>query len=126
MLIVITVMGQSQARCKKKFLLRKCIFGKTPFRFFVTLVAGDLGGVDEAGVDPAGHAVLLLPRRVGTLSGLRVVVGPVERHELVPLAVRVEHLVALADGDLVHLDGAARLAGHQDLRGYHLEQQRQG
>jgi hypothetical protein len=26
----------------------------------------------------------------------------------------------------VHLDGAARLAGHQDLRGYHLEQQRQG
>ncbi len=86
---------------------------KHPFRFFVTLVADcDLGGVDEAGVDPAGHAVLLLPRRVGTLSGLRVVVGPVERHELVPLAVRVEHLVALADGDLVHLDGAARLAGH--------------
>ncbi len=93
---------------------------KFPIRF-QTLVAGDLGGVDEAGVDPAGHAVLLLPRRVRTLSGLRVVVGPVERHELVPLAVSVEHLVALADGDLVHLDGAARLAGHQDLGGYHLE-----
>ena len=83
--------------------------------------ATHLGGIDKAGINPAGHRVLLLPRRVGALAGLLVVVGPVERHELVAGALLVEHVVALFDGDLVHLDGAARLAGHQDLGRYDLE-----
>ena len=93
----------------------------TQARMRVDLAPPNLGWVDKAGVDPAGHAVLLLARRVGTLPGRRVVVGPVEGHELVALAVRVKHLVALVDGDLVHLNGAARLTRHQDLRRHHLE-----
>ena len=77
--------------------------------------AGYLGGVHEAGVNPASHAVLLLPRRVGTLPGALVVISAVKRHKLIACAVLVIHLVALLNLDLVHLDGAPRLARHQDL-----------
>ena len=45
---------------------------------------------------------------------------PVKGHKLVAAAVRVVHLVTLLDRDLVHLDGAARLAGHQDFSRDHL------
>ena len=62
----------------------------------------------------------LLPGRIWTLPSLAVVVRPVERHERVPRAVLVVHLVALVDGDAVHLDGAAVLGGHQDLGAHHL------
>ena len=57
---------------------------------------------------------------VGTLSGPAVVVCPMEGHVAVALAVLVVHLVALVDGDVVHLDGAAMLGGHQDLGAHHL------
>ena len=57
----------------------------------------------------------LLSRAVWTLPGLGVVLGAVEGHVGGALAVLVVHLVALVDGDLVDLDGAAVLGGHQDL-----------
>lgn len=77
----------------------------------------NLSGVNETGVYPAGDTIVLLPGAVGALPRALVVVGPVERHELVPLTLRVVHLVALVYGDLVHLYGAPRLAGHEYLRG---------
>ena len=68
-------------------------------------------------------ATCLLPGAVRALPRVFVVVGPVEGHELLPGALCVVHLVALFDGDLVHLDGAAVLAGHQDLRRHNLPEE---
>lgn len=76
--------------------------------------------VNERAVDPAGHAVQLLAGAVGTLAGVLVVAGPVERDVLVAAALLVVHLVALFDRDLVHLDGATALTGHQDFARDHL------
>jgi len=61
------------------------------------------------------RVVYLFAGAVGALTGLVVVPGPVEWHELVALALAVVHFVALFDVDLVQLDGAAGLAGHEDL-----------
>ena len=47
--------------------------------------------------------------------------GSVEGHEPVPALLLVVHLVPAGDGDLVHLDGAAGLRGHQDLGRHHLQ-----
>ena len=53
---------------------------------------------------------------VGRLAGPRVVGGPVKGHRPSAAAVPIEHLIALGNLDAVHLNRAARLAGHQDLR----------
>ena len=57
---------------------------------------------------------------VGTLTGLSVVLCPVEGHEGFPGAVFIIHFVALFDRDPVHLDRTAVLGGHEDLGAHHL------
>ena len=79
-----------------------------------------------------GHRALvspyLLPGTVGVLAGVCVVHGPVEGHRAFPLALLVEVVIALRDGNLGDLDGAglhvADLAGHQDLGGDNLSQKK--
>ena len=46
-----------------------------------------------------------------------------EGHEPVALLLLVVHLVPAGDGDLVHLNGAARLRGHQDLSRHNLKRE---
>lgn len=73
------------------------------------------------------HDTYLLPGTVGVLAGVCVVHGPVEGHRAFPLALLVEVVIALRDGNLGDLDGAglhvADLAGHQDLGGDNLRRQ---
>jgi hypothetical protein len=73
------------------------------------------GAVNERAVDPAGHAVQLLAGAVGALAGVLVVTSPVEGDVLVAATLLVVHIVALLDRDLVHLNRAPALAGHQDF-----------
>ena len=44
-----------------------------------------------------------------------------EGHEPVALLLLVIHFVPAGDRDLVHLNGAARLRGHQDLSRHNLQ-----
>ena len=62
----------------------------------------------------------LFSRIVWTLSRPPVVLGSVEGHERVALALLVVHLVALFDRNPVKLDGAAVLRRVQDLLTHNL------
>ena len=62
----------------------------------------------------------LFSRIVWTLSRPPVVLGSVEGHERVALALLVVHLVALLDRNPVKLDGAAVLRRVQDLLTHNL------
>ena len=62
----------------------------------------------------------LFSRIVWTLSRPPVVLGSVEGHERVALALLVVHLVAFFDRNPVKLDGAAVLSRVQDLLTHNL------
>ena len=68
----------------------------------------------------ASRMAYLLARAVGALTSLLVVVGTMEGHECVPFAFGVIHLVALFNFDSMHLDGTAKLGGHEDFGTDHL------
>ena len=77
---------------------------------------------------PLASSRYLFSGTVGVVTGLGVVHGPVEGHRALTLALLVEVVIALRDGDLGDLDGAglhvADLAGHQDLGGDNLRRKK--